>query len=138
MTINEVRNIFAADRYLTITGINIDEVGDDHCRCSMKVQSIHFNAGGTVQGGAIYTLADSAFAVASNIGHLERDENLITVSQSAAISYLKAGTDGILYATAQKIGGGKRTPVFRMDVTDAEGNLLAVMTGNGCTVPRRA
>ena len=137
MTIDEIRKIFAADRYLTMTGVNIEEAGDDRCRCSMKVQSLHFNAGGVVQGGAIYTLADSAFAVASNIGHLERGEALMTVSQSASISYMKAGTDGILYATAQRIGGGKRMPVFRMDVTDATGNLLAVMTGNGCTIPRR-
>jgi acyl-CoA thioesterase len=120
-----------------MTGVVIEEAGNDSCRCSMVVKPMHFNAGGAVQGGAIYTLADSAFAVASNIGHLERGEDMITVSQSASISYLRAGGNGVLYATAQKVGGGKRAPVFRMDVTDAEGNIIATMTGNGYTVPRR-
>ncbi|MDR1727150.1 MAG: PaaI family thioesterase [Acidobacteriota bacterium] len=137
MTIDEVRKVFAADKYLTMTGVVIEEAGGDRCRCSMKVLPMHFNAGGAVQGGAIYTLADSAFAVASNIGHLERGEDLLTVSQSASISYLRAGGEGTLYATAQKVGGGKRSSVFRMEVADADGNIIAIMTGNGCTVPRK-
>jgi acyl-CoA thioesterase len=137
LTIEEIRKIFAEDKYLTMTGVIIEEAGENHCLCSMKVQPLHFNAAGSVQGGAIYTLADSAFAVAANIGHIERGEEFITVSQSASISYMKAGGGGTLYAAAQKIGGGKRTPVFRMDVTDEAGDIIATITGNGCTIPRK-
>lgn len=137
MTIEEIREIFAGDKYLTMTGVIIEEAGDDRSRCSMEVQPLHFNAAGTVQGGAIYTLADSAFAVAANIGHIKSGEEFITVSQSASISYMKAGTGGTLYATAWKVGGGKRSPVFRVDITDDEKNIIATMTGNGCTIPRK-
>jgi len=139
-TVETVREIFSADKYLMMTGVVIEEIGEDFCRCSLNAGPEHMNAGGSVQGGAIYTLADSAFAVAANIGHIERGEAdvFITVSQSASISYMAAGAANVLLTVeARKVGGGKRAPVFRMDVTDAGGKRIATMTGNGYTVTRK-
>ncbi|MDR3364919.1 MAG: PaaI family thioesterase [Clostridiales Family XIII bacterium] len=136
-TIDDVRAVFAADKYLGMTGVVLDEIGEDSCRCSMEVAPIHMNAGGTAQGGAVYTLADSAFAIAANLGHIFRDEDLITVSQSASISYLRAAASGKLSAEAHKVGGGKKMSVYRMTVTDEEGRVVATMTGNGYAVPRK-
>ncbi|MDR3305470.1 MAG: hotdog fold thioesterase [Clostridiales Family XIII bacterium] len=138
ITIERIRAIFSADKYLMMAGVVIEEIGEDYCKCSLRVGPEHMNAGGAAQGGAIYTLADSAFAVASNIGNIDRGDKLLTVSQSASISYLRAGALGeTLYAEGRKVGGGKKTPVFRMDVTNGDGTVIATMTGNGYTVPRR-
>jgi acyl-CoA thioesterase len=137
MDIEFVRGHFRADRYLMLTEVVIEEIGEDFCRCRMEVSQKHFNAAGMVQGGAIYTLADSAFAVSSNIGHLERGEDLVTISQSATINYLRAVQGGTLYAEGRKIGGGKKMALYRMDVTDEEGRLVATMNGNAYTVPKR-
>ncbi|MDR1796730.1 MAG: PaaI family thioesterase [Clostridiales Family XIII bacterium] len=138
LLLEKARAVFAADKYLMLTGVRIDEVGADSCRCSLVVEPQHMNAGGAAQGGAVYTLADSAFAVACNIGHLERGEALITVSQSASISYLRAVPLGAkLEAFAQKVGGGKRSSVYRIDVTAEDGKPVATMTGNAVTVPKR-
>jgi acyl-CoA thioesterase len=137
MDIEFVRDHFRADRYLTLTDVVIEEIGEDFCRCRMKVEPKHLNAADRVQGGAIYTLADSAFAVACNVGHLARGENLITVSQSATIHYLRAVSAGTLYAEGRKVGGGKKMALYRMDVTDEQGRLVATMNGNAYTVPKR-
>jgi acyl-CoA thioesterase len=132
--IEEVRAFFKDDRYLMLTGITIDEVDVDAAVLSFEVVDIHFNAGGVVQGGATYTLADSAFAVASNVGHLARKEKKITVNQSASISYLRPAKGKRLIATAKKISGGNRISVYNIDVTDELGTNVAHMTGNAYTV----
>ena len=138
MNIDEIRQFFYADQYLSMTGVKIEEAEADWCRCSLKAEPKHMNAIGAVQGGAIYTLADSAFAVACNTRHLIENDGKVTVSQSASISYLSAGKLGsVLYAEAKKAGGGKRTSVYHIDVTDQDGKIIATMTGNGFTIERK-
>lgn len=134
MEIDKVRKYFYKDRYLSMTGVEIDEAGDDKAICSMTISDIHMNASNHVQGGATYTLADSAFAVASNIGHLEKDENKITVGQSASISYLKPPKGKKLIANARKISGGKRISVFSIEIKDELGTDVAIFTGNAYTI----
>ena len=66
-TIKEAREIFANDRYATVlSGAFIEEIGENYAKCSMKITADHRNAYGGIMGGSIYTLADFAFAVASN------------------------------------------------------------------------
>jgi len=138
MNINEIRLFFQSDKYLVTTDVHIDDASLDWCRCSLQVQPFHMNSVGAVQGGAIYTLADSAFAVAANLRHIMEQDGKITVSQSASISYLSAGKAGsTLYAEAHKVGGGKRSSVYRIDVTDQKGRLIATMTGNGCVLEKK-
>jgi acyl-CoA thioesterase len=133
--IDKVRAFFRGDRYLMMTGITIDEIGEDAAVLSFEiVDGLHHNAGGVVQGGATYTLADSAFAVASNVGHLARGEKKMTVSQSASISYLKPAKGKRLIAKAGKVSGGNRVSVYSIEVTDEHGTLVALMTGNAYTV----
>jgi acyl-CoA thioesterase len=134
MAIDTIRRFFAADQYLTSTGVVIEAAGPDWCRCRLDPGPEHLNAGGAVQGGAIYTLADSAFAVASNYAHVVAGDGRLTVSQSAAISYIAAARPGVaLTAEACRVGGGRRTSVFRIDVADEAGRPIATMTGNGVT-----
>ncbi|MDR0853847.1 MAG: hotdog fold thioesterase [Clostridiales Family XIII bacterium] len=138
ISIEDVRDVFADDKYLVGTGVVIEEAGFEYCKCSLIASDDHMNAGGAVQGGAIYTLADSAFAVASNFRHLSENDGFITVSQSASISYLTAGKNGEkLLAIADKIGGGKRTPVYCIDVYGEDDRLVATMIGNGYSVVKK-
>jgi len=138
MDINEIRRFFQDDKYLTITDVHIEDAGLDWCRCSLRVQPVHMNAVGAAQGGAIYTLADSAFAVASNMRHIMEKDGKLTVSQSASISYISAGKAGsTLYAEARKVGGGKRSSVYHINVADHEGRVIATMTGNGFVIEKK-
>jgi acyl-CoA thioesterase len=132
--IEKVREFFKDDHYLMMTGVTIDEIGEDAAVVSFVIADIHYNAAGAVQGGASYTLADSAFAVACNLGHMARGEKKVTVSQSASISYLRPAKGKRLIATAEKISGGTRMSVYNVDVTDEIGTKVAHMTGNAYTI----
>ena len=82
--LEEARKEFAADKYATeLTGVVIEETAEDYAKCSMKLEARHRNAYGGIMGGAIYTLADFAFAVASNFG-----KEMATVSLVGEASFL--------------------------------------------------
>jgi acyl-CoA thioesterase len=132
--IEKIREAFSQDGYLTATGVFIDEADEDYAVCSLDIADMHLNIADVVQGGATYTLADSAFAVASNAGFIDRGENRITVNQSASISYFRPPKGKKLIAAAKKISGGKKMSVYSMEVSDDLGVAVALMIGNGYTV----
>lgn len=130
-TLEEVREFFARDRFaLETCGITIDEVGDGRAVCTMPLEERHLNANNVAQGGAIFTLADICFTVAANVGEI------MTVSQSAEIHYLRPGTGRFLRAEASRISEGRTTCLYRVDICNDEGKLIAFATGTGFRVHR--
>lgn len=121
----KLKEYFKADIYaMETTGIAIDEIGERYAKCSMKIEPKHMNAANSVQGGAIYTLADFTFAVAANT-------TAPTVSLSNSISYIKPAKGGTLYATAKLKSETKRMCFYDIEVTDDEGVLIATMSVTG-------
>jgi acyl-CoA thioesterase len=86
---------FKNDRYAAMTGVEIVEVRTSYCKASLLVEDKHMNAANVVQGGAIFTLADLAFAVASN------SHGQLALAINDNISFLKAACSGILYAVVK-------------------------------------
>lgn len=81
------------------------------------------NAVGGAHGGAIFSLADQAFALASNMG---KD---VQVALHASINYLKPG-QGMLEAVARRTSETRRTSLYEVKVFD-DGELIAVFQGTG-------
>ena len=79
-------------------------------------------------GGAIFTLADFTFAIASNTGQPD------TVSLDAHITYLNSSKGHMLYAESECLKAGRRTCSFTIHVTDDEGAHVADVTLNGVRV----
>jgi acyl-CoA thioesterase len=131
--LEKIRAFFANDRFAMNAGIVIDAVTDNEVVCSMPITPGHLNAGGGVQGGAIFTLADLAFAVHSNLRLLRGEAAGITVGQSNSISYLAAARGRRLIARSTRLSGGRSVSVFRVEVHDDLGNFVADMRGNGFT-----
>ena len=125
-TIEEVRERFSHDRYAALSGAYIEEIGEYYARCSMKITPDHRNAYGAVMGGAIYTLADYAFAVASNHG-----KEFVTVSVVGQISFMSRSKGSVLYAEARLIKDGRSSCFYEVTVTDDLGKLIAVVNING-------
>ena len=131
MNLEQLRALFATDYFATeLCGIQIDEVSAHGARCSMPLRRQHLNSNGTVQGGAIFTLCDTAFSVAANAG------DRLTVSRSADITYVKPGQGTCLYAQAEEISRGGATCLYRVSVFDDQHTLIAHMTGNGYFLKR--
>ena len=86
------------------------------------------NALGTVHGGAIFSLADQAFALAANANGDPQ------VAISASINYLKPAK-GTLVARARKVGENRSTSVYEVLVYDGE-ELVAIFQGIGYKLRR--
>ena len=89
--IEEAREFFKGDRFATENGMIIEELDGEHAVTSVILTDRHKNALGGVMGGAIFTLADFAFAALTN------DKQRATVAQQVSINYL-AASKGTLFA----------------------------------------
>ena len=127
-TLEEVRNIFEADRFAVTNGAMIDEIGDHSAVCSLVITDSHRNAMGAVMGGVYFMLADFAFAVAANW------QKMGCVSIHSDISFLSPAKGKKLTAKAVCIKDGKTTACYRVDVTDDLGNMTATVTITGCHI----
>ena len=84
---SELKAYFDADRFATGIGIELLEVKEGYARARMEVSERHLNAAGVMQGGAIFTLADYAFAACSNShGTLERFQSSYTLRIGMKVS----------------------------------------------------
>lgn len=128
MTLDEVRERFSHDRFATVNGAVVEAIDEGYARCSMELNETHRNALGAVMGGAIFTLADFAFAVASNWNKNPQ------VSLNASISFLGRTKGNKLIAEAQKIKEGRKTCYYEVKISDELGNVVAHMTSNGFAV----
>ena len=123
--IEEAREYFSRDRYAVLSGITVDEMTEDGSVCSMPVTDDHRNSMGGVMGGAIFTLADVAAAVAVNNVHRT------TIAMNANIYFL-SGTKGTrLFAKSRIVKTGRTTSVAEVTVTDDLGKEIALFTSTG-------
>ena len=108
---------------LGITVESFDENGKG--TVSMPLDERHHNVLGNAHGGAIFTLADMAFAAGC------RGAGILCVSAQCSISYLLPGECGPLRARACPVKLGSTLAVFDIQVYDAAGRTIAraVMTG---------
>jgi len=81
------------------------------------------NGYGTVQGGAIFTLADFAFAAASN------SHGTVAVAINVNITFMKAVVTGTLWADAREVSKNFKLGSYTVEVKDAEGDLVALFQG---------
>ena len=129
-TLENVRMMFAADRFATENGAVVEAIGDHSATCSLIITDSHRNAMGAVMGGVYFMLADFAFAVAANW------EKMGCVSLRSDISFLGAAKGKKLIAKAICVKDGRTTACYRVDVTDDLGNLTATVTVTGYHVGR--
>lgn len=123
--IEEAKAYFACDRFATENGMTIDELDESHAVTSLTLGARHRNAYGGVMGGAIFTLADFAFAALTN------DREKVTVAQQVSINYLASSKGERLIATARYKKDGRSSCVVDVDVVDDTGREIAQFVGVG-------
>ena len=121
----EIVRFFEKDRFAAETGAVIDEIDDRYARCSLTLEAKHKNALGAVMGGVYFTLADFAFAVASNW------QGDTMVSLNSQIAYLGAAKGNMLIAEAVCLKDGRTTAYYEIRIKDELGNTAAVVSTTG-------
>lgn len=111
------------DGFARLSGIELLSVGPGQARAKMALGPQHLNGVGTVQGGAIFTLADFAFAAASN------SYGTVALAVNVSITFMKAATAGILWAEAKEISRNFKLGSYTVEVRDDAGELVALFQG---------
>ena len=131
-SVEELREYFRKDRYATdATGIEILEAGDGYAKVGLAVHEGHMNAGNRVMGAVYYTMADFAFAVASNP---DAGDAPITFTLSSQINFLTAARGRYLTAEARAIRKGRKTSFYAAEIRDELGTLVATVSSTGFTM----
>lgn len=120
-----MKAFFENDRFAMKAGVEIMEIGEGYATARMLVGPEHLNAVGVCQGGALFTLADLAFAAASNT------QTETTVSLASNITFLRAVSGGYVYAEARRMADHHRVPFYEVRLTDEKDEIVAVLTASG-------
>ena len=119
------KEFFKTDRFAANAGVELLEVKPGFAKARMLINSEHLNAGGVCQGGALFTLADLAFAAAAN------SHDQLTLSINANITFLRSAKEGYVYAEATEVFNHHRIPFIEVRITDEMGELIGMMTSSG-------
>jgi acyl-CoA thioesterase len=114
---------FERDAWARAAGIELLEVSPGRATARMQIDDRHLNSHGTVHGGAIFTLADAAFALASN------SHGVPAAAINASISFVTAASRGTLIARAEEFSLNPKIATYTVTVTDADGTRIALFEG---------
>ena len=115
-----------------LLGIEVSRSDEQRATASLVADERHLNAGGTVHGGALATLIDTAMGAAVFAGG-DEEERPVTIE--IKVNYLEPGETGPLQATAIVRRRGSRFTVLEAEVLQGD-KVLAFATGSFATVRR--
>ncbi len=120
----QIKKFFSEhDKLARYLGIELLDVGKGSAVARMTIKEEHLNGVRTVHGGALFSLADFAFAAACN------SHGNIAVAAQASISYIHAASTGVLQAVATEVSAEKSLGFYDIKITDEQENLIAVFHG---------
>ncbi|MBE3589607.1 MAG: hotdog fold thioesterase [Firmicutes bacterium] len=102
--------------FAELAGVELLEVAPGYARTAMTVDGRHLNLHGTAHGGAVFALADAAFAAASNAG------DHVSVALTMSVAYLSPAREGErLFCEAREVHATRRTALYEIRVWSAGG-----------------
>lgn len=111
-------------------GMRLVAVTPGRAEVSMQVRRDMLNGFGICHGGMLTTLGDTAMAFASN----SHDTRAVAVS--LGVDFIaSARLDDVLTARAQEVSRTRRTGVYDVTLTRADGTVIAVMRGRVQRMP---
>lgn len=113
------------DTYAKSGRIRLTELREGYAEAILDVNENSLNALKFVQGGAIFTLADMAFAGASNSWGEK------AVAMNSTVVFLRPGTGKQLKAATSLVHKGRRSCIFDILITDECGESVAKITSTG-------
>jgi acyl-CoA thioesterase len=111
------------DHFARHIGVEMLEHGKGTAKARMEISDHHLNSAGMVHGGAIFSLADAVFSVASN------SHGTLSVAINVSISFFKAATSGTLFAKAEEVSINQKLATYLITVTDDAGDTIALFQG---------
>lgn len=124
--------MFKRDRVAESLGFRLERDEDGVATVSVDLTQDMLNGYGMTHGGIVFTLADTAFALASNCNEF------MTVAMGVDINFLKMTYAGQrLRATAVRRLQNGRNGLYDVTVTDETGDVVAEFRGRSFTLSRK-
>lgn len=125
----EAKKLFEKERFAQELGMKLLEAGDGYAKVEVEVKPHLTNLHGFAHGGLIFSVADSAFALAVNLG-----------GAAAAIQFnlnifRPVPVGEVLIGEALQIYRGRSQAVVDLKVSDDKGRLIA--KGQATALPAR-
>lgn len=119
-----VDKMWEKDYFSQWLGLEILKIDVGYCKLQFKIRKEMLNGHGTVQGGVLFSAADSAFAFACNA------QGKQTVALEVSINFTKPAFEGEwILIEAQSLHHGFKTGVYDVKVYNEKGELISVFKG---------
>ncbi|HWQ66090.1 MAG TPA: hotdog fold thioesterase [Methanospirillum sp.] len=128
---DKATDFFSADTFSRDLGIELTASSIGQATMTLNITNRHLNSHGTVHGGVVFSLADVAFAVASN------SHGIPSVAINTSITYMKAAREGTLIAEAREFSVNSKIGSYVVEVTNQDGDKIAVFQGLAYRKPSR-
>jgi acyl-CoA thioesterase len=120
----ELERLASRDPFVRWLGIVVERATAGEVRVSMTVRAEHMNFNGTCHGGVLFSLADTAFGLASN------SRGVMAMGIHADVAYCSAASVGdVLTAQAKEVSRSKRVGTYSVRVEQQDGRAVAIFTG---------
>jgi acyl-CoA thioesterase len=123
ITPESLKRSFQKDAFARHVGIELLEVGVGYAKASLRIEDRHLNGLKIPHGAAVFSLADLAFAAASN------SHGQPAVAINASISYIKAAIGPVIYAEAKEVSANPKIASYEIHITEESGDVVAVFHG---------
>lgn len=111
---------FEGEPFRRLLGIRLLSLESGYACVEMKVERSMLNIFEYAHGGAIFSLIDAAFELASNSSHFR------SVALNVNVSYLKPAKEGdLLRAEAREVNSTRKTAFYQIEVKNQRGELVA-------------
>src|SRR5829696_3056180 len=114
--------------FTRVAGIEVVDIDDDRAVLRLSAGEHQLNSHGTIHGGAIATLADSAMGAAVVLPDVQ------PVTVELTVTYLEKAEPGPITATARVRRRGSRITIVEADITDESGTAVALAIGTFTTI----
>lgn len=106
--------------YAQLLGLKLKEVSEGYALVEMTFREEMRNILGNTHGGAIFSLIDEAFEIASN------SHGTVAVALNMNVTYVAPPSPGgVLQAEAKEISLTTRTATYLINVTEGDNRLIA-------------
>lgn len=119
----DIETLIKKDLFASYVGIELLSAANGKAVAKLDLKKCHRNGVGMVHGGAIFTLADLAFAAAAN------SHDHLAVAMNVSITFMKATKGATLFAEATEISQNKRVASYTVIVKDEINDTIAVFQG---------
>lgn len=120
----ELERLARRDPFVQWLGATIDHAAPGEVSLTMTVREEHMSFNGTCHGGVLFSLADTAFGLASN------SHGVIAVGIHTDMAFcVPVGVGDIIVAEAKEASRSKRVGIYRVLLSKQDGTTVAVFTG---------